>query len=69
MDGQDDLKAPKMCLEVGRGVAGAIGMECGIAARAVAQRIAEELGVEPGGAVGHQVGFTQMGRPATRWSR
>ena len=52
---------PKMCLELGRGVAGAIGhtQPRRIAARAVAERIAEELGVELGGVVGYQVRFTQ----------
>ena len=40
-----------------------------IAARTVAERIAEELGVDAGRAVGYQVRFTdQVGR-RTRWSR
>ncbi len=41
---------PKICLELGRGVRGTIGhtQPRRIAARAVAERIAEELGVELG---------------------
>jgi ATP-dependent helicase HrpA len=51
---------PKICLELGRGVRGAIGhtQPRRIAARTVAERIAEELGVELGSAVGYQVRFT-----------
>ncbi|MFL6129850.1 MAG: ATP-dependent RNA helicase HrpA [Mycobacteriales bacterium] len=51
---------PKVCLELGRGVRGAIGhtQPRRIAARTVAERIAEELGVELGSAVGYQVRFT-----------
>ncbi len=51
---------PKMCLELGRGIAGIIGhtQPRRIAARAVAERISEELGVELGNAVGYQVRFT-----------
>jgi ATP-dependent helicase HrpA len=55
---------PKICLELGRGVHGMIGhtQPRRIAARSVAERIAEELGGpglgEPGGAVGYQVRFT-----------
>ncbi|MDX6732943.1 MAG: ATP-dependent helicase HrpA, partial [Baekduia sp.] len=50
---------PKMCLELGRGVRGAIAhtQPRRIAARTVAQRIADELGVELGGAVGYSVRF------------
>jgi ATP-dependent helicase HrpA len=45
---------PKMCLELGRGVDGMIGhtQPRRIAARSVADRLAEELGVSLGGAVG-----------------
>ncbi len=52
---------PKICLELGRGVRGAIGhtQPRRIAARTVAERIAEELGVELGTAVGYQVRFTE----------
>src|SRR6202012_3935238 len=51
---------PKICLELGRGVAGQIGhtQPRRIAARTVAERIAEELGTEIGGAVGYKVRFT-----------
>ena len=51
---------PKICLELGRGVRGAIGhtQPRRIAARAVADRIAEELGVPLGGTVGYKVRFT-----------
>ena len=45
---------PKICLELGRGVAGQIGhtQPRRLAARTVAERIAEELDVPLGGAVG-----------------
>jgi len=51
---------PKICLELGRGLAGMIGhtQPRRIAARSVAERIAEELEVELGGAIGYQVRFT-----------
>jgi len=51
---------PKICLELGRGVRGQIGhtQPRRLAARTVAQRIAEELAVPLGGAVGYQVRFT-----------
>jgi ATP-dependent helicase HrpA len=51
---------PKICLELGRGVRGAIGhtQPRRIAARAVAERIAEELGVPIGAAVGFAVRFS-----------
>ena len=50
---------PKICLELGRGVTGIIGhtQPRRIAARAVAERIAEELDVPLGGVVGYQVRF------------
>ncbi len=50
---------PKICLELGRGVAGMIGhtQPRRLAARTVAARIAEELGVELGGAIGYAVRF------------
>ena len=50
---------PKICLELGRGVAGMIGhtQPRRIAARSVANRIAEELGSELGQAVGYKVRF------------
>src|SRR5438445_10277863 len=51
---------PKICLELGRGVAGQIGhtQPRRIAARSVAQRIADELGTGLGEAVGFQVRVT-----------
>ena len=51
---------PKICLELGRGVSGMIGhtQPRRLAARTVAARIAEELDVEVGGAVGYAVRFT-----------
>ncbi len=51
---------PKVCLELGRGVAGMIGhtQPRRLAARTVAARIAEELGVREGHEVGFQVRFT-----------
>ncbi|MDE9366126.1 ATP-dependent RNA helicase HrpA [Luteipulveratus sp. YIM 133132] len=51
---------PKICLELGRGLAGTIGhtQPRRIAARSVAERIAEELDVELGEQVGYQVRFT-----------
>ena len=50
---------PKILLEAGRGVTGMIGhtQPRRIAARAVAARIAQELGVELGGPVGYKVRF------------
>jgi ATP-dependent helicase HrpA len=58
---------PKMCLELGRGVRGAIGhtQPRRIAARTVAERIAEELAVPLGGAVGYQVRFTDQASEET----
>ena len=51
---------PKICLELGRGIKGTIGhtQPRRIAARSVAERIAEELDVTLGEAVGYQVRFT-----------
>src|SRR3954454_16962292 len=50
---------PKMCLELGRGVRGAIAhtQPRRLAARTVAERIADELGGSLGGAVGYAVRF------------
>jgi ATP-dependent helicase HrpA len=52
---------PKLCLAAGRGAAGMIGctQPRRIAARAVAKRVADELGTQLGGAVGYQVRFTE----------
>ncbi|WP_377641885.1 ATP-dependent RNA helicase HrpA [Oryzobacter terrae] len=59
---------PKMCLELGRGGAGQIGhtQPRRIAARSVAERIAEEMEVELGDLVGYQVRFTDHSSDATR---
>ncbi len=56
---------PKICLEAGRGVSGIIGhtQPRRIAARAVASRIAEELGVQLGGLVGYKLRFQDHSRP------
>ncbi len=56
---------PKICLQAGRGVRGLIGhtQPRRIAARTVANRIAEELQVEVGGAVGYQVRFSEQTSP------
>src|SRR6202167_3211091 len=53
---------PKICLELGRGVAGQIGhtQHRRLAARTVAERIAEELGSPLGETVGYQVRFTDV---------
>jgi ATP-dependent helicase HrpA len=53
---------PKICLELGRGVAGLIGhtQPRRIAARTVADRIAAELGTELGETIGYQVRFTDQ---------
>ena len=51
---------PKICLELGRGVRGLIGhtQPRRLAARTVAERIAEELNVPLGQAIGYSVRFT-----------
>ena len=56
---------PKICLELGRGVAGLIGhtQPRRIAARTVATRIAQELKSEAGRAVGFKVRFTDHTGP------
>ena len=62
---------PKICLQLGRGVAGMIGhtQPRRISARSVAERIAAELGQkvgkEPGEVVGYQVRFTDEVGPTT----
>ncbi len=50
---------PKLCLELGRGIVGRIGhtQPRRLAARSVARRIADELGVRVGGIVGVKVRF------------
>lgn len=51
---------PKICMELGRGVKGLIGhtQPRRLAARTVANRIAEELKTEPGGCIGYKVRFS-----------
>ena len=58
---------PKICLELGRGVRGMIGhtQPRRIAARSVAERIAEETSTDLGGAVGYTVRFTDRSRDTT----
>ena len=59
---------PKLCLEAGRGTSALIGhtQPRRIAARALAARLAEELGTTVGGAVGYQVRFTDHTGPQGR---
>jgi ATP-dependent helicase HrpA len=58
---------PKICLELGRGVAGMIGhtQPRRLAARTLAARIASELGTEVGSAVGYKIRFTDRVSEAT----
>ena len=58
---------PKICLELGRGVRGAIAhtQPRRLAARTVAERIADELDVRLGEAVGYAVRFTDRSREDT----
>ena len=58
---------PKICLELGLGVDGLIGhtQPRRIAARSVAERLSEELGVTLGTLVGYQVRFTDESRADT----
>ncbi|GAA4576294.1 ATP-dependent RNA helicase HrpA [Planotetraspora kaengkrachanensis] len=58
---------PKICLELGRGVHGLIGhtQPRRIAARTVAERIAEELSIPLGEAVGYKVRFTDHSSDGT----
>nr|MCU0870499.1 hypothetical protein [Burkholderiales bacterium] len=53
---------PKLCLELGRGVTGAIGhtQPRRVAARSVATRIAQELQSTPGDLVGWKVRFNEV---------
>ena len=59
---------PKMCLELGRGVNGSIGhtQPRRIAARSVAERLAEELETAIGDVVGYQVRFVDESTQDTR---
>ena len=58
---------PKICLELGRGITGQIGhtQPRRIAARTVADRIAAELGTEPGEVVGYKVRFADTSSDST----
>ena len=58
---------PKICLEMGRGVAGMIGhtQPRRIAAQALAHRVSEEIGSTPGDLVGYQVRFDDRTGPRT----
>ncbi len=58
---------PKICMELGRGVRGMIAhtQPRRLAARTLATRIAEELGSEPGAAVGYKIRFTDRVGPLT----
>jgi ATP-dependent helicase HrpA len=58
---------PKICLDLGRGVDGLIGhtQPRRIAARSVAGRIAEELGVPLGAEVGYKIRFADTTSPRT----
>ena len=58
---------PKICLELGRGVEAMVGhtQPRRIAARAVAERLAEELSVTLGGPVGYAVRFSDQVGPET----
>ncbi len=59
---------PKICIEAGRGTFGLIGhtQPRRIAARAIADRLAAELGTRVGAAVGYQVRFTDRTGPDCR---
>jgi len=58
---------PKICLELGRGVAGMIGhtQPRRIAAQTLAYRVSAELGSTPGDLVGYQVRFVDRTGPRT----
>jgi len=58
---------PKLCLDLGRGIAGRIGhtQPRRIAARSLAGRLSQELGTEPGTLVGYKVRFHDRVRPET----
>jgi ATP-dependent helicase HrpA len=58
---------PKICLELGRGVAGMIGhtQPRRIAAQTLAHRVSAELGTSPGDLVGYQVRFVDRTGPRT----
>jgi ATP-dependent helicase HrpA len=59
---------PKLCLEAGRGTQGLIGhtQPRRLAARALASRLAQEMGTTVGGSVGYKVRFNDRTGPQTR---
>ena len=59
---------PKLCIEADRGIAGMIGhtQPRRIAARALANRLAEETGTTVGGAIGYKVRFNDRTGPDCR---
>src|SRR5438046_1920172 len=58
---------PKICLEIGRGIAGMIGhtQPRRIAARSIASRLGEELRTSVGQKVGFKIRFTDVTGPTT----
>ncbi|GAB3700085.1 ATP-dependent RNA helicase HrpA [Nocardiopsis oceani] len=58
---------PKICLELGRGVMGTVGhtQPRRLAARTVAERIADEIGTPMGETVGYKVRFTDSSNEST----
>jgi ATP-dependent helicase HrpA len=58
---------PKICLDLGRGVSGRIGhtQPRRLAARSLASRIADELNVSLGAAVGYKIRFTDQVKDST----
>lgn len=58
---------PKLCLQIGRGIYGMIGhtQPRRIAARSIAARIAQEMGVTLGREVGYKVRFSDVTSPET----
>src|SRR3954453_7973247 len=58
---------PKICLEIGRGIAGLIGhtQPRRIAARSIASRLGEELRTSVGQKVGFKIRFTDTSGPST----
>ena len=59
---------PKLCLDLGRGVLGRIGMTQPrrLAARAIATRIAQETRAQLGADIGYHTRFEQVGEPTSR---
>src|ERR1700722_2723939 len=67
-DSGSSPQLPKLCVEAGRGVAGVIGhtQPRRIAARALANRLAEETGTTVGGVIGYKVRFNDRTGPDCR---